>query len=125
VSHHIPPLVPYAHGEHGVVHRELMTGPPFELLIVTEICGRPDLATRGVADMVKRRSAAAGADGLFSEHTMHSGFATEAYAKGTAELAIMRHGRWNSNAVIRAMSRKAASGTTTPLPASAYRASAR
>jgi hypothetical protein len=32
---------------------------------------------------------------------MRSGFATEAYAKGTAELAIMRHGRWKSSAVMR------------------------
>ena len=51
--------------------------------------------------MVKRRAAEAGLDGLFSGHSMRSGFATEAYAKGTAELAIMRHGRWKSNAVMR------------------------
>ena len=30
-----------------------------------------------------------------------SGFATEGYAQGTPELAIMRHGRWRSIAVIR------------------------
>jgi hypothetical protein len=51
--------------------------------------------------MVKRRAAAAGLDGLFAEHSMPSGFSTEAYAKGTAELAIMRHGRWKSAAVMR------------------------
>jgi site-specific recombinase XerD len=59
------------------------------------------LSDRAVADMVKRRAAAAGLDGLFAGHSMRSGFATEAYAKGTAELAIMRHGRWKSNAVMR------------------------
>jgi site-specific recombinase XerD len=59
------------------------------------------LSDRAVANMVKRRAAAAGLDGLFAGHSMRSGFATEAYAKGTAELAIMRHGRWKSNAVMR------------------------
>jgi hypothetical protein len=51
--------------------------------------------------MVKRRAAAAGLDDLFAGHSMRSGFATEACAKGTAELAIMRHGRWKSAAVMR------------------------
>jgi integrase len=59
------------------------------------------LSDRAVADMVKRRAAAAGLDGLFAGHSMRAGFATEAYAQGTAELAIMRHGRWKSAAMMR------------------------
>jgi integrase len=59
------------------------------------------LSDRAVADMVKRRAAAVGLDGLFAGHSMRAGFATEAYAQGTPELAIMRHGRWKSAAVMR------------------------
>jgi site-specific recombinase XerD len=54
------------------------------------------LSDRAVANMIKRRATAAGLDGLFAGHSLRSGFATEAYAQGTAELAIMRHGRWKS-----------------------------
>jgi hypothetical protein len=32
---------------------------------------------------------------------MRAGFATEGYAQGTPELAIMRHGRWRSASVMR------------------------
>jgi site-specific recombinase XerD len=59
------------------------------------------LSDRAVADMIKRRALAVGLDGMFSGHSLRSGFATEAYAKGTAELAIMRHGRWKSTSVMR------------------------
>ena len=48
--------------------------------------------------MIKRRAAAVGLDGLFAGHSLRSGFATEGYAQGTPELAIMRHGRWKSAA---------------------------
>ena len=51
--------------------------------------------------MIKRRAAAVGLDGLFAGHSLRSGFATEGYAQGTAELAIMRHGRWKSASVMR------------------------
>jgi hypothetical protein len=40
-------------------------------------------------------------DGTFSGHSLRSGFATEGYAQGTPELAIMRHGRWRSASVMR------------------------
>jgi hypothetical protein len=51
--------------------------------------------------MIKRRATAVGVDGLFAGHSLRSGFATEAYAQGTSELAIMRHGRWKSASVMR------------------------
>jgi len=51
--------------------------------------------------MLKRRAAAVGIDGLFAGHSLRSGFATEGYAQGTPELAIMRHGRWKSPTVMR------------------------
>ena len=59
------------------------------------------LSDRAVADMIKRRAAAVGLDGLFAGHSLRSGFATEGYAQGTPELAIMRHGRWKSARVMR------------------------
>jgi hypothetical protein len=33
-------------------------------------------------------------------HSLRSGFATEGYAQGTPELAVMRHGRWRSSSVM-------------------------
>jgi site-specific recombinase XerD len=59
------------------------------------------LSDRAVADMVKRRAEQAGVDGDFAGHSLRAGFATEAYAQGTPELAIMRHGRWRSASVMR------------------------
>jgi hypothetical protein len=59
------------------------------------------LGDRAVANMVRRRALAASLDGRFAGHSLRSGFATEAYSQGTAELAIMRHGRWRSAAVMR------------------------
>jgi hypothetical protein len=38
--------------------------------------------------------------GDFAGHSLRAGFATEAYAQGTPELAIMRHGRWRSASVM-------------------------
>ena len=52
--------------------------------------------------MIKRRALAAGLDGAFAGHSLRAGFATEGYAQGTPELAIMRHGRWRSASVMRA-----------------------
>jgi hypothetical protein len=46
--------------------------------------------------MIKPRAAGAGLDGSFAGHSLRSGFATEGYAQGTPELAIMRQGRWKS-----------------------------
>ena len=51
--------------------------------------------------MIKRRATAAGLDGHFAGHSLRAGFATEGYAQGTPELAIMRHGRWRSAQVMR------------------------
>ena len=51
--------------------------------------------------MIKRRAIVAGLDGSFAGHSLRSGFATEGYAQGTPELAIMRHGRWRSAGVMR------------------------
>jgi hypothetical protein len=59
------------------------------------------LSDRAIADMIKRRTAGAGLDGLFGGHSLRSGFATERYAQGTPELAIMRHGRWKLASVMR------------------------
>jgi integrase len=51
------------------------------------------LSDRAIADMVKRRAAAAGLDPqLFSGHSLRAGFATEGYRQGVPEVAIMRHG---------------------------------
>jgi integrase len=51
--------------------------------------------------MIKRRAEQAGIVGDFAGHSLRAGFATEAYAQGTPELAIMRHGRWRSATVMR------------------------
>ena len=79
----------------------LDTGPAFRAVDRHGRMRSTRLSDRAVADMVKRRAAAAGLDGLFAGHSMRAGFATEAYAQGTPELAIMRHGRWRSAAVMR------------------------
>jgi hypothetical protein len=67
--------------------------------------------------MVKRRAAATGLDGLFAGHSMRAGFATEAYAQGTVELAIMCHGRWKSAAVMRGYVEEGTIWTAMPSPA--------
>jgi hypothetical protein len=51
--------------------------------------------------MIKRRAQHAGVVGDFAGHSLRAGFAIEAYAHGTPELTIMRHGRWRSASVIR------------------------
>jgi site-specific recombinase XerD len=63
--------------------------------------GTTRLGDRAVAEMIKRRALRAGVSGDFAGHSLRAGFATEAYAHGTPELAIMRHGRWRSAAVMR------------------------
>ena len=59
------------------------------------------LSDQALADIVKRRATAAGLAGTFAGHSLRAGFATEGYAQGTPELAIMRHGRWRSASVMR------------------------
>ena len=63
--------------------------------------GTKHLSDRALADIVKRRAAETGLAGTFAGHSLRAGFATEGYAQGTPELAIMRHGRWRSAAVMR------------------------
>lgn len=77
------------------------TGPAFRAVDRHGRMRSTRLSDRAVADMIKRRAAAVGLDGLFAGHSLRSGFATEGYAQGTPELAIMRHGRWRSASVMR------------------------
>jgi integrase len=77
------------------------TGPVFRAVDRHGRMRTTRLSDRAVADMIKRRAAAVGLDGLFAGHSLRSGFATEGYAQGTPELAIMRHGRWKSPTVMR------------------------
>jgi integrase len=59
------------------------------------------LPDRSIAEIIKTRAAAAGLPGAWSGHSLRRGFATRAYTAGVDELAIMRHGRWRSAAVMR------------------------
>ena len=77
------------------------TGPAFRSVDRHGRLAAKRLSDRAVADMVKRRALAAGLDGAFAGHSLRAGFATEGYAQGTPELAIMRHGRWRSASVMR------------------------
>jgi hypothetical protein len=72
------------------------------------------LNERTIARMIKWRAQNVGVAGDFAGHSLRAGFATEAYAHGTPELAIMRHGRWRSARWRAATSKKAACGPTTP-----------
>jgi hypothetical protein len=76
-------------------------GPAFRSVDRHGNLGAKRLSDRAVADMVKRRALAAALDGAFAGHSLRAGFATEGYAQGTPELAIMRHGRWRSASVMR------------------------
>ena len=76
-------------------------GPAFRSISRHGHLGTKRLTDRAVANMIKRRSLTVGLDGTFSGHSLRSGFATEGYAQGTPELAIMRHGRWRSASVMR------------------------
>ncbi|AEA28807.1 integrase family protein (plasmid) [Pseudonocardia dioxanivorans CB1190] len=64
------------------------------------------LATRGLSDraiaaIISDRARAAGLPGHWAGHSLRRGFATTAYRAGTAEIALMRHGRWRSPAAMR------------------------
>jgi integrase len=77
-------------------------GPAFRAIRWPGYVSSRRLSDRAVADIIKRRAQAAGLDpALFSGHSLRAGFATEAYAQGVPELAIMRHGRWRSAATMR------------------------
>jgi integrase len=79
----------------------LTEGPAFRAVDRHGRLGPGRLSDRAVADMIKRRAAAAGLSGRFGGHSLRAGFATESYARGVPELAVMRHGRWRSAAVMR------------------------
>jgi integrase len=79
----------------------ITTGPAFRSVSRHGHLGTTHLSDRALADIVKRRAAAAGLAGTFAGHSLRAGFATEGYAQGTPELAIMRHGRWRSASVMR------------------------
>jgi len=79
----------------------LTEGPAFRAVDRHGRLGARRLSDRAVADMIKRRAAVAGLSGRFGGHSLRAGFATESYARGVPELAVMRHGRWRSAAVMR------------------------
>jgi integrase len=56
---------------------------------------------RDVAEVVKRRAAAAGLAGDWGGHSGRRGFATEAYAQEVSEMDIMQQGGWKSPNVMR------------------------
>lgn len=49
---------------------------------------------RAVSLAVQRFAKRAGMSGHFSSHSLRSGFATSAYARGATDLEIQDHGRW-------------------------------
>lgn len=60
------------------------------------------LSTDAVAEIVRRRAAAAGLEGeKFSGHSLRAGFATAAAAAGVEERAIMKQTRHRSSATVR------------------------
>lgn len=77
-------------------------GPAFRAVDRHGRLGQGRLSDRAIADMIKRRALATGLDpATFSGHSLRAGFATESYAQGVPELAIMRHGRWRSASTMR------------------------
>jgi integrase len=59
--------------------------------------GSQPMTGRAVADLVKRYAERAGLDpGLFSGHSLRSGFATQAALGGATDREIMRQGRWTN-----------------------------
>jgi site-specific recombinase XerD len=79
----------------------LEDGPAFRAITRHGKIAATRLGDRAVADMIARRALSAGLDGHFAGHSLRAGFATEGYAQGTPELAVMRHRRWRSPAVMR------------------------
>jgi hypothetical protein len=79
----------------------LPDGPAFRAVTRHGGISSTRLGDRAVARMIRNRALAAGLDGDFAGHSLRAGFATEGYAQGTPELAVMRHGRWRSASVMR------------------------
>lgn len=74
----------------------LTTGPAFRGINRHGHLAERRLSDRAVADILAHRAAAAGLTGRFAGHSTRRGFATEAYAHGVPEPAVMRQGRWKS-----------------------------
>jgi integrase len=70
--------------------------------------GEKPLTSQSVALVVKRLTQAAGVDGDFAGHSLHSGFATAAARAGKSEASIMRQTRHKSVVVARRYIRRAA-----------------
>jgi integrase len=88
--------------EEWSLEQHTLTGPAFRAIDRSGRISSRHLSDRAVADIIKLRALAAGLDpALFSGHSLRAGFATEAYAQGVPELAIMRHGRWRAAATMR------------------------
>jgi integrase len=68
-------------------------GPLFRVVRGGHIEPEP-ISTRAVARAVQRFAARAGLQGDFSAHSLRSGLATSAYARGALEREIQAHGRW-------------------------------
>jgi site-specific recombinase XerD len=59
------------------------------------------LSTRSIARIIAGRATDAGLAGHWAGHSLRRGFATTAYAAGSSEVALMRHGRWRSTSAMR------------------------
>lgn len=80
----------------------ITAGPAFRAVIgKAERISDRRLSDRVVANMLDRRARAAGLAGDFAGHSLRSGFATEAYSRGTPELSIMRQGNWRAASTMR------------------------
>jgi len=91
------------------------------LTVAARRIGTAALTDRSIADIIRRRAADAHLPGTWSGHSLRRGFATQAYAAGVDELAIMRHGRWRSAAVMRTYIAEAdRHPPTAPSPRSAW-----
>jgi site-specific recombinase XerD len=72
-------------------------GPAFRAIDRHDRMRDGRLSPAAVAEVVKRRAAAAGQDAaVFAAHSLRAGFATEAFGQGVPEFSVMRHGRWKS-----------------------------
>ena len=88
-------------GEHGRSWQAWRPVPAFRAITRHGRIAATRLGDRAVA----RRSAAGhsprDSTDISPGHSLSAGFATEAYAQGAPELAVMRHGRWRSATVMR------------------------
>lgn len=85
---------------HGSIATDHRTGAAFVGVDRWGHLGR-SLSSRSIARIIAARAAAAGLSGHWAGHSLRRGFATTAYAAGTSEVALMRHGRWRSTSAMR------------------------